>query len=591
MFDQIRARVLRLPSENALLFGVALALGVLSSLGVALFRAGIDFFQSVYRDTGVHVLAPLFGAAALIPVLGVAGVIVGGLRARFIGAERHHGIAGIMEASAYAGGRLRYRRMPIKVALASFSIGAGASAGPEDPSVQVGANLGSMLGQWLHLSDDRTRLLVAAGAASGIASAFHAPIAGVFFALEVILGDFSTGAFGVVVLAAVVSTAFTQALNAGGPELGIHAYTLSGPQELPFYVVLGAIGAVVSAFFIRTYYWQQDMWHRLKLPTLVKAGLAGLIVGAIAIFLPQIMGVGSDTLNALLNANATNYTILFLLALTVAKLFATSISLGGGFVGGVFAPSLFVGAALGSAFGQMIHVIMPAFPVADPAAYAMAGMTAIMTGVIRAPITAVLLLFELTDDYRLILPLLLTTAACLIIVERLAPDGIYQIGLARKGVRLRAGREAQLMQTVAVRAVMQTDPIQVNEGSTAAQLSDLMAAHNTHGLLVVNDAGRLTGIVTLQDVNRANENGQLQTVTAGEICTHELVTVTPDMPVSEALALMGKRDLGRVPVVAEDDPGRAVGLLRRRDVVRAYDMALSQRVEEQQRLRRLIEAG
>jgi chloride channel protein, CIC family len=179
------------PSENTLLFTLAVAVGLGTSVGVWLFQKGIEIFQEFYRNSLLEgVLRPI-APWSIIFVLGLAGLIVGFLKHRFVGEERHHGVAGIMEAVALAGGRLRYRRMPIKAALASFSIGAGASVGPEDPSVQIGANLGSMFGQWLHLSDERVRLLVASGVACGIASAFQAPITGVFFALEVILGDFS----------------------------------------------------------------------------------------------------------------------------------------------------------------------------------------------------------------------------------------------------------------------------------------------------------------------------------------------------------------------------------------------------------------
>src|SRR5258708_31970681 len=194
------------PSENMILLALAVSVGLATGGGVWLFRKGIDFFQRTYREGLLHLIGNAVGPFGIVIVLALAGLIVGWCMERFIGEERHHGVAGIMEASALAGGRLRYRRMPIKAALASFSLGAGASVGPEDPSVQIGANIGSALGQWLHMRDERVKLLVAAGAAGGVAAAFNAPIAGVFFALEVILGDFSMGAFGVVVLTAVIST-------------------------------------------------------------------------------------------------------------------------------------------------------------------------------------------------------------------------------------------------------------------------------------------------------------------------------------------------------------------------------------------------
>ncbi len=588
--NRIVAAVRRLPSENAVLLVLAVLLGVIVSAGVGVFRAGIDFFTVNYRERALALLN--VGPFGIVLVLGVGGLIVGGLMGRFIGKERHHGVAGVMEACALAGGRLRYRRMPLKVLMAAFSLGAGASGGPEDPSVQIGSNLGSMLAQWLRVSDERGRLLVAAGAASGIAAAFRAPIAGVFFALEIVLGDFSTGAFGAVVLAAVISAAFTQALNvAGGPELGIRNYALGGLQELPLYALLGLIAAPLSAVFIRAYYWQHDLWHHVHLPPALKTGLAGVLVGIIAIFFPQIMSTGVETINGLLNSGAAEYAVGMLLLLAAAKIIATVISLGGGFVGGVFAPSLFVGATVGHAFGQVMERLLPGTFGANPAAYAMAGMAAMMTGVIRAPITAVLLMFELTNDYRLILPLMLATVVCLLLVERLAPDGIYQLGLARKGVRLQGGREIYLMNTVKVREVMTTSAPTVTETTPAAQLDALFTQHNTRGLLVVDTAGKLAGIVTPQDVVRARENQTLDTATTGDICTREVITVTSDDSVGKALQLISPRDLGRIPVVAPDDPKRIAGLLRRRDIVKAYDIALHQREAERVALRQLVEAA
>ena len=596
-------------AESTLLFGLAILLGIITSGGVVLFRSGIDFFTTYFRAPGLHLLGGL-GPLAIVPVLGVGGLLVGAIMDHFIGQVRHHGVAGIIESATYAGGRLRYWRMPLRVTMAALSLGAGASGGPEDPSVQIGANLGSMLGQWLHLSDERMRLLLAAGAASGIAAAFHAPIAGVFFALEVILGDFSTGAFGVVVLAAVVSAAVAQAIAPSGPELGIHTYTLSGLGELPLYALLGGLLAFVSALFIRFYYWQQTVWHHIQLPVPIRTGLAGVVVGLIAVFLPQVMSTGTDTLNLLLNGNASDYTLLLLAALAVGKIVATSISLGGGFVGGVFAPSLFVGATLGSAFGRIIHSLLPGFTSGDPAAYAMAGMAAVMTGVIRSPITAVLLLFELTDDYRLIIPLMLSTATCLILAEWLAPDGIYQLALARKGVRIKAKRPVALLQTVTVSQVMMTNPPRVSEDTLVGAARELMTKYDTHGLLVTDKAGQLSGVLTLYDLTSGKmasspdrwtadaagdlsdrRPGTLPELTVGAVCTREPLTITPQMTVGDALQQMSARDLGRLPVVSEADPRHIVGLLRRRDVMRAYDLALTRQNSELQALRKLIEAG
>ena len=572
------------PSENFSLLALAVAVGLTTGAGVWLFKHGFEFFEEAYRHTLLETLGGALGPWAIVPVLALAGLIVGLLLTRFIGEERHHGVAGIMEAVALSGGRLRYKRIPIKGLLAAFSIGAGASVGPEDPSVQIGANLGSLFGQRLHLSDDRVRLLVAAGVASGVAAAFKAPIAGVFFALEIILGDLSTGSFSVVVLASVIASVFTQAVEVGGHELGIHSYSLGGPEELPLYILLGVVMAPISAAFIRLLYWQHDVWHHFNLPRPLKTMLAGALVGLIAVFLPQIMGTGRETMNDLLNANGVEFALPVLAAMVVAKMLATTISLGGGFVGGMFAPSLFVGAAFGSLFGHIANNIFPGTLSANPAAYAMAGMAAAMTGVIRAPITAVLLLFELTGDYKLILPIMLVTSVCLLVVERIAPDGIYQLGLARKGMRLSYGRDTDLMQTItAGDAMTAVDNQIVAANLPASQLEAEFDKTNTHGLLVVDADGRLFGIVSLQDLSRERINGTLAGKTVGDMCTRDVLTVTASDQISDALRLIGRRDLGRLPVVSPTDPREIVGVLRRRDILRSYDIALQRKLEGLQR--------
>lgn len=584
------------PSENTMLLMLAVGVGLTTSIGIWLFREGIEFFQHIFREGLLENVFRGLGNWGIVGVLALAGLIVGFLMDRYIGEERHHGVAGIMEASAFAGGRLRYRRMPIKATLSSFSIGAGASVGPEDPSVQIGANLGSMFGQWLHLSDERIRLLVAAGAAGGVAAAFRAPIAGVFFALEVILGDFSTGSFGVVVLASVISAVFTQAIEARSivftglhhvPELGIANYSLGGLQEIPLYILLGVLIAPLAALFIRQLYWQHDLWHHLRLPRPIKTMLAGVVVGMIAVFLPQVMGTGRETMNSLLNQQGAEFSLLLLFALAGGKIIATTISLGGGFVGGMFAPSLFVGAALGRAFGMILEGVFPNQFSADPAAFAIAGMAAAMTGVIRSPITAVLLLFELTNDYNLIMPIMLTTAVCLFVVERLSPDGIYHLGLARKGVRLARGRDVDLMQTITVQEAMIPNPPTIPASTPLETLENTFAAHQTHGLIVTDEQGLLYGVVTLQDFSRAAEAGQIAGKKVGDICTREVITTTPETSIADALSLLGARDLGRLPVVSAPTSRQIIGSLRRRDLIRAYDLATKHKLQAMQQFRNI----
>lgn len=570
-------------SESTSLIALALSVGLASGIGVWLYRTGIDLFQRLFQDTlAHHILGPWIGPLGIVVSLAAAGLLVGWMMQRFIGEERHHGVAGIMEAVSLGGGRLRYRRMPVKALASALSLGAGASLGPEDPSVQIGANLGSFFGQRLHLSEERVRLLVGAGSASAIAAAFKAPIAGVFFGLEVILnGEFTTASFGIVVLAAVVSSVFTQAVETGGAEMGILNYKLGSPLEIPFYVLLGLVLGPIAALFIRAVYWQHDWWHHhVHLSRPFKTALAGALMGLVAMFLPDIMGTGRETMNVVLNGKDAKYTLALLLVLGAAKLLMTTVSMGGGFVGGVFAPALFVGTMLGGAFGRAVGFIGQTGATGDPQSYAIAGMAAMMAGVVRAPITAVLLVFELTNDYRLILPIMLTSVICVYVAERIEPSGIYALGLLRKGVRLPQGRDVDVMQSITVAEAMTSPAPTIPETATLLELRDGLRSHNIRTLCVVDQTGLLSGVVTLSDLQKAYESGNGTSLTVADICTRDIITARPDDTLWKAIRSMGPRSIGRLPVV---QPGtrELAGIFSRHDVVRAYNIAIARKRKEQ----------
>lgn len=561
------------PSESVVLGGAALLVGLTSGIGVWLFKRLIDLAHLVvFGELGTFLGKFGIWTVALLPVLG--GVVVGLVVHYFIGEERHHGVAGIMEAVALGGGRLRYRRVPAKAIAAALSIGSGASVGPEDPSVQIGSSLGSMFGQWLHLSDERVRALVAAGAAGGIAAAFNAPITGVFFSLEIILGELSGSTMGVVVLASVISAVFTQAVSGTQPAFRIPAYAFHSAWELPLYLGLGLLAGPVAALYVKGLYVAQDFFHGWRAPRWVKPAVAGLAVGVVGIFLPQIFGVGYDSIEKILNGDTLAVTML--IALLAGKLVLTSISIGGGFPGGVFAPSLFLGAVLGAAYGQIAGQLFPALGIVPPA-FAMVGMGAVLAGAVHAPLTAILLLFEMTNDYRIILPLMFAVIVSLITSRWLRSDSVYMLGLARKGIRLQRGRDVEVLEGITVGEVMQMELMPLRESDSLATASEVFMRTRHHGLPVVNDAGDLVGVVTVQDLEQAQTEGLGKANTVGDICTRDLLVAYPDETIGAALRRMGARDIGRLPVVARDNPRRLVGVLRRTDMVRAYDIALTRR--------------
>ncbi len=562
------------PSESLVLGGVALLLGLTSGFGVWLFKRLIDLTHLVAFDGLGTALGHLGGwTVFLVPAVG--GLVVGLIVHFLIGEERHSGVAGVMEAVALAGGRLRYRRMPAKAVAAALSIGSGASVGPEDPSVQIGANLGSMFGQWFRLSDERVRTLVAAGAASGIAAAFNAPIAGIFFALEIVLGEIGGSALGIVVLAAVISAVFTQAVSGAQPAFHVPAYVFRSPVELLLYFGLGLLAGPVSALYSRGLSAARGLFERWSAPRWTKPIVAGLAVGLVGIGLPQVFGVGYDTIERILNG--VPISLWLLLALLAAKLVLTALCIGSGFPGGVIAPALFVGVMVGAAYGGVAARLAPGLQI-DPAAFAMVGMAAVLAGAIHAPLTAILLLFEMTNNYQIILPLMFAVVVSLLLSQRLQRDSIYIRALALKGIRLERGRDVEVLEGLTVSEVMQTAALPtLHESDSVSAVADLFMQTRHHGLPVMNAAEELVGIVTVQDLDRANLEHPRENLTVGQVCSRDLLVAYPDESIGTALRRMSAQDVGRLPVVARDQPRRLLGLLRRNDLVRAYNIALTRR--------------
>lgn len=550
-------------SQTLSLGGLALLVGLTTGMGVWLFKWLIELVRG-FTTSLVH------GWMAILPPV-IGGVIVGLVAHYLIGNEKLHGTAGIMQSVALTGGRLRYQNAPVKTAAAILSIGSGASVGPEDPSVQIGANLGSMFGQVFHMSDERIRTLVAAGAASAIAAAFNAPIAGVFFALEIVLGEISGNALGMILVAAVTSSVFTQAVAGSSPAFQVPAYAFNSVWELPLYLALGLLSGPISAMYVRLLYRMQDLFGGWNAPRPLKTASAGLAVGLVGLFLPQVLGVGYETIGEVLNKN--DLGLWLLIALLIAKLILTPVSIGGGFLGGVFAPSLFVGATLGGAFGMLMANLFPSLGV-SPAAFALVGMAAVLAGAVHAPLTAVLLLFEMTNDYRIILPLMFSVAISLVLSQRIQRDSVYAMGLARHGIRLDRGRDVEVMSAITVGEAMRPGTESLPESMNLIEAAETLSKMRHHGLPVVDAGSRLSGIITVQDIERATGE------TVGDACTRQVEVAFPDETLNMALRRMSRRDVGRLPVVSRENPRQLLGVLRRADVIHAYDIALTRRVTQ-----------
>ncbi len=565
----------------AALVGVGVGLG---AAGLVLLLEGIDWLLG-------PILEPLFapeehGWFALTRAWVFVTVPVGLLAAWWIAKRFAPEVAGdgVPEAIASLtvhGGRMRGRVGPLKMLSTAITVGFGGSAGREGPIVQIGGAVGSWVSRRFSLGEDQVRSLVAAGAGAGVGAAFNAPIAGMLFALEVILSSFAARHMSAIVIASVSAAITSQMLV--GPELALDAgfYRLNSFAELLAYSGLALVIVAVGFFFLRFLNRMETVAARYDRSWgWMRPVGAGLIVAGLIFFEPQLFGTGQRFTNALLSGAAGDlWWILLLLAL--GKAVATSLTISSGASGGAFMPSLFMGAALGSGFAHLLDPIWFGARALDPGAFAVVGMAAMFAVVGRAPLTAILIVFEVTGarDYGLIIPLMLVATLATFLAERLHGDSVYTQALRRKGIILRRSGSVDILDAVEVGRVMATVRVTVTPEMAASQAEAMMNQNRTHGLAVIDGEGHLVGIVSLTDVTRANPSDGEKTV--GEVMTPRPVTVTPSTPVSRALERMAALGVGRLPVVAESDPSRLVGMFRREEAVRAYHEALSASTESE----------
>ena len=499
------AKLLR--GEGGMLAVLALLVGVGAGVGAIGFRYMVlgltELFsgQSDPSDLGhfsnPHV--PLLGPyiVLVLPILG--GLLYGPLVYRFAPEARGHGVPEVMLAVHSNEGRIRGRVPFVKSLASALCIGSGGSVGREGPIVQIGSAIGSGLGQLTRVGSEEMRLLVACGAAGGVAATFNAPIAGVFFALELILRDFETRSFGFVVLSSVVATAVGRLAFGSEAFLALPSFHVQTAIEYPLYGLLGVLAALAGLAFIRVLYGSEDLadriWHG---PEWLRPAAGGLLLGCVLLVLPEMYGVGYPVLE---NAIDGQYALAFLLALLAGKIAATSLTMAIGGSGGVFAPSLFMGAMLGSAFGLAAHGILPGV-TANAGAYGLVGMAAVFAATSRAPITAVLIVFELTGDYSIILPLMLAVVVAAAISRVLSRDSIYTLKLRRRGIDIEAPAASGALAGLSIADAMGPPPDPLSTGTSIAEALAVFLRDGRNALPVVDAEGDLAGVITARELER-----------------------------------------------------------------------------------------
>jgi len=560
-------------SETQILIGMSIVVGLGTGLGAIAFIKLIEYFRELFFGSSAEVLTSFLGEfnywIAIIPMAG--GLLVGPIVYKFASEARGHGVPEVMLAVARKGGIIRARVALAKAVASAICIGSGGSAGREGPIVQIGSAIGSAVGQIFKMPAARTKILVGCGAAAGISAVFNAPIAGVIFSLEIILGDFAIKTFSPVLLSSVVASVVSRSFFGNHPAFDVPSYTLVSAWEIPLYMILGGFCGSVAVLFTTTLQKTEELFEKLKVIPMLKPAIGGLLLGIIGIYFPQVFADGYDTIKHTLYGNMAVWLTLVLIFL---KIVATNLTLGSGNSGGIFAPSLFIGAVAGGTFGYVVHLLFPGI-TATEGAYALVGMAALVAGTTHAPITAILIIFEMTSDYRIILPLMVAVVFSTLVARRIFDPSIYTIKLIKRGIFLKGGKDSAVMQASRVEEIMDRSFETIPAALPLAKIFEKVEASKETTFMVTDRLGKFVGILSFQDLLGILTQHSLDyLVIAKDIANTDFVTVNPEDDLETALSRLNLKGFKMLPVVNKNDPSIILGVLRREDLIQFYNKKL-----------------
>ena len=552
-------RLALLPGLTGLLTGVA-AIGFVELLNL------VQFFAIGSTHHPLDVLPGLaWYHVVLAPAIG--GLIVGPLLRILAPEAAGHGVPEVIEAVTVGGGQIRRRVALVKSVASALTIGSGGSLGREGPIVQIGAAVGSAVGQILRLPAEQLRTLAACGAAAGIAAVFNAPIAGAFFALEVITGNFAMPAFGPVILASVLGTVVSRAYFGDHPAFIVQPYELESLWEIGTYAALGILCGIVGAVFIGAIGRMEQWAASTPIPRIWRPAAGGLLLGFLILVVPDLYGVGYGTMDAALSGTTPWHWLALLLPL---KILATSLTLASGGSGGVFIPALYIGAVTGGLVGSGVHALLPSV-TAGAGAYALVGMAGVLSAATHSPITAMILLFEMSGDYQIILPVMIVVTLSTAVGRSLAEDSLYTAALRRRGI-LVDRREDQIMRRHRVGEAMRPAPQALSSDAPMADLVRHFLERGDAAAYVEDEAGRYVGVVSMHRIldREVRDLGDL--VRARDVAETNALRVSPGDTLAACMDRFVLSERDELPVVDAD--GRLAGVISRRDVLGVYNSEL-----------------
>ena len=550
---------------------IAVAIGFLAGLGAVLFRWLIGSEIALFWPGGDHFVERYTMAhwswRLTAPML--AGLLIGPLLLRVAPEVRGPGVPEVITALSLHDGIIRHRVTLLKSLATATFIASGCSVGREGPIVQIGASIGSSVTQLFRLGPDKRRLAIVCGAAAGIAATFQAPMAGTLFAVEILLFDLEVASLSNIVIASVTGTVVAKAFWSDETIFQIPFFTLSHPGELLLYVILGLISGFFSLLFMAYVFTLPKLFTKLHIPEWLAPAVAGLAVGGIGLFYPQALGVGYESINHALQGNSILSMVAVLL---LAKLLTTGLCVGSGISGGIFAPSLFLGAMLGCLFGHVANLFWHDMPL-TPAHYGLVGMGAVVAGTTLAPITAILTIFELTYNYQVVLPLMAACIPSLLVVRFFHGFSIYETKLLTQGIRIVRGHDANRLRSLKVKSTMCREYEFLRTQTPFHDLVQQVLHSPFPHFMVLDEKDFLVGVLSLRDIRSrlADPDYKGDFEVAAHMMTAEVVTVREDQNLEDAFRLFSKGNFSFLPVMDENDPEKVVGYLKKDDVLNAYE--------------------
>ncbi len=548
---------------------LCVSVGIIAGLGSVGFRYLIDFFYNIFFHgtisfKSVGEISPISRWGKWVVFVPAVGLMVANfITEKWAPEAKGHGVPEVMAAVAEDGGKIRPVVALVKIFASAITIGGGGSVGREGPIVQIGSSFGSSLGQLFKLSPRETIILVGAGAAGGIGATFNAPIGGVMFALELILPEYSIMTIMPIVISSIVSTSVSTIFLGTSPAFIIPAYAMVSAYELVFHIILGVVAGLISVVFIKSVYGFEDFVDKIKVNTFIKSAVGGLLVGIIGYISLKlfgqyfIFGVGYEFMDYVLANQATSIGLL--LSMVVLKIIANSLTLSCGGSGGIFAPSLFLGAALGGSFGLLVNFFFPG-TTGSIAAYALVGMVAMVSGVTGGVITSIIMLFEMTRNYEIMLPVMLSAVIAYLVAQIISPETMYTEKLTRRGIHIEFDKRICSFSTTNAKASCKKNFISCSSDNSIVDTLNLMKDNNL-SIIPVIDNNKVCGTISYHHIYKV-ENAENQTISS-YINNHDIV-IPSDCNSYDALRLM---EQCMSPILIIKDKEEILGLVTMKKLI------------------------